>query len=88
MTLLPAMQMSLRPGCVEFGWGHPAMDLLPAAELRRAAMRTLERTGPQALVYGAAQGPGRLLELIRERLARIDGRATAVEQLLITGGVS
>lgn len=89
-TDLPEMQMNLRPGFVELGWGHPALELLPLAELRRVAAEALvpEHNGALALVYGAAQGPGRLIELIRERLSRIDGRETPAGRLLITGGIS
>lgn len=88
MHTLPDVQLLLRPGIVEFGWGHPAPTLLPAAELARAAALTLERDGPLALAYGAEQGPGRLIAQLCARLGRLEGRTPSPEQLLITGGVS
>jgi 2-aminoadipate transaminase len=88
MAELPDIQMDLRPGFVEFGWGHPELALLPLADLRQAATAALAADGPLALAYGAAQGPGRLIELICARLATIDGRASQPDQILITAGVS
>jgi 2-aminoadipate transaminase len=88
MAGLPNMQMLLRPEMIEFGWGHPAFDLLPAAELAEASRQVVARHGPETLVYGAAQGPGRLIELLRERLERIDGQAPPVERMLVSGGIS
>lgn len=90
---LPDIQLVLRPGCIDFGWGHPDGDLLPVVDLQRAAVEALGRDGALALAYGAAQGPGRLIELLCERLGRLDGRASAgamptPEQVLITAGIS
>ncbi len=100
---LPDIQLVLRPGCIDFGWGHPDGALLPAADLQRAATRALGRDGALALAYGAAQGPGRLIELLCERLGRTDGcasdrhapggyasngHAPAPEQILVTAGIS
>lgn len=94
---LPDLQLALRPGIIDFGWGHPDGALLPVAELRRAAAEALDRDGALALAYGAAQGPGRLIELLCDRLGRSATDAPArqavtptptPEQVLITGGVS
>jgi DNA-binding transcriptional MocR family regulator len=88
MAELPDIQMDLRPGFVEFGWGHPDLALLPLAGLQAAAAAALSAGNWQALAYGAAQGPGRLIALLCARLADIDGRAMQPDQLLITAGVS
>jgi DNA-binding transcriptional MocR family regulator len=85
---LPDLQLILRPGIIDFGWGHPRNDLLPAADLRRAADAALEHDGPAALAYGFEQGPGRLIEQLCGYLGRLDGEAPAPERIFITGGIS
>lgn len=88
MQILPDVQIVRRPGIVEFGWGHPAPDLLPAEGLARAAALTLGRDWQAALTYGYDQGPGRLIEQVRQRLGRVEGLAPPAGQLMITGGIS
>jgi DNA-binding transcriptional MocR family regulator len=88
MTLLPSLQLSLRPGIVEFGWGHPDSALLPVEDIARAAAHTLAQAGHLALAYGAEQGPGTLIAQLCTRLGHLDGAAPPAEQLFITGGVS
>lgn len=85
---LPDIQLSLRPGIVEFGWGHPDAALLPTADLARAATYALETAGAEALAYGAEQGPGRLIEAIRQRLAQTEGDVPPEDHFLISGGIS
>ena len=87
MGELPDIQMVLRPGVVEFGWGHPDLRLLPVQALASAATAALHR-GPEMLAYGAAQGPGRLIEPLRARLGQIDPPAPELAQMLITAGIS
>ena len=60
-TAPPDTQVFLRPGIVEMNWGNPAPELLPVADIARAADHALRHGGPAALAYGAEQGPGRLL---------------------------
>ncbi len=85
---LSNVQLFLRPGIVEFAWGHPALDLLPVDGLSRAAQAALERDGPSALSYGAEQGPICLIEQARARLGRLEGVSPPPEQVMITGGTS
>jgi DNA-binding transcriptional MocR family regulator len=85
---LPDVQLFQRPGIVEFGWGNPDADLLPAGSLARAAGVALELRGRQALSYGAEQGPGRLIEALQEWLVRQEGASPPVQQFFVTGGVS
>src|SRR5579884_2972917 len=84
---LPDVQLDLRPGIIDFGWGHPANSLLPVEGLRRSALDALANGGA-ALAYGAAQGPGRLIAALCKRLARVEGHAPSPERVLITGGIS
>ncbi|HMQ33223.1 MAG TPA: PLP-dependent aminotransferase family protein [Chloroflexaceae bacterium] len=88
MQPLPNLQLRLRPGIVEFGWGHPDPALLPVADLAAAAAHALAGHGRDALGYGAEQGPGRLIEAVRDRLGRVEGVAPPAEALMITGGNS
>ena len=84
----PDVQLFLRPGIVEFAWGHPDLALLPVAGLAKAARLALREAGPSALAYGAEQGPGRLIEQLRARLAGQEAVAPSAGEILITGGVS
>jgi|YNPNPStandDraft_1061719.scaffolds.fasta_scaffold02457_7 DNA-binding transcriptional MocR family regulator len=86
--MLPDIQLFLRPGIIELGWGHPDPALFPVADLAAAAARALAEAGPQALAYGAEQGPGRLIEPLAAWLAQREGRPVPAEQVLITGGAS
>ncbi|MCL4860009.1 MAG: PLP-dependent aminotransferase family protein [Caldilineaceae bacterium] len=85
---LPTLQIDLRPGIIELGWGHPPLELLPVAAMRRATAEALTRYGAEALTYGHAAGPGRLIEWLCEYIARQEGVAPAPDELLITGGNS
>ncbi len=80
--MLPDIQFIQRPGVIEFGWGHLAAELLPREELLQAAEWTLTRDAVAALTYGYAQGPGRLLSLLSNRLS------VPISSLMITGGTS
>jgi 2-aminoadipate transaminase len=88
LPVLPDVQLSLRPGIVDFSWGHPDLALLPAGDIAGAAGQALADAGGAALSYGAEQGPGRLLEQLAAWLARDEGAAPPLDQLMITGGVS
>lgn len=85
---LPTLQMVLRPGIIDLGWGHPDPALMPVDALREATAATLDRAGADALAYGAGQGPGPLIEWLRTRIGRDEGRTPAREEILITGGNS
>ncbi|HEU5101737.1 MAG TPA: PLP-dependent aminotransferase family protein [Roseiflexaceae bacterium] len=88
MLDIPIIQLVRRPGIIELGWGHPSAALLPVAGLREAATAALDRWGADALNYGADQGAGPLLTWLSERIARTEGRAPAMNEIMITGGVS
>lgn len=88
MSALPDMQLHLRPGVVELGWGHPDPELLPVDDLAASAGEALASHGRAALNYGPEQGPGRLLEAVRSRLGRLEGVTPPAETLMVTGGSS
>lgn len=88
MGALPEIQLRLRPGIIELGWGHLDPNLLPVDIVAGAASRALSDHGAEALAYGAEQGPGRLIDQVRARLERLEGVAPPAEQVMITGGVS
>lgn len=88
METLADVQLFLRPGIIEFVWGHPDLALLPVDGLLQAARMALERDGPLALSYGAEQGPLCLIEQVCARLGRLEGTVPPPEQMMITGGTS
>lgn len=88
MTSLTNVQLFIREGMIEFGWGHPHASLLPIEGIGRASEVALRDFGSSALAYGAEQGPGRLIDAICKHLALIDGKAPTPQEIFITGGIS
>ncbi|MGD2185464.1 MAG: PLP-dependent aminotransferase family protein [Desulfobacterales bacterium] len=82
------VQYDLRPGIIELRAGHPDLALLPAAGLLQATQVVLEREAPQALSYGAEQGPKCLIQQLSDWLERVEGAKPPSEQVMITGGAS
>ena len=82
------VQYDLRPGVIELRAGHPDLALLPAAGLLQATQVVLGREAPQALSYGAEQGPTCLIEQLSAWLERVEGQKPSPEKLMITGGAS
>jgi 2-aminoadipate transaminase len=87
-SALPVIQLELRPGIIELGWGHPPLHLLPTAEMGQAAVVALARHGGEALTYGHTTGPGPLLDWLRQRIGQQEGRTPAANEILITAGNS
>jgi 2-aminoadipate transaminase len=87
-VLVPLVEFAERPGVIELAWGHPDPALLPVNALRDAADRTLRRYGPDALAYGSSAGAPPLIDAVRRRLARIDGRAPSTSEVAISAGTS
>jgi DNA-binding transcriptional MocR family regulator len=85
---LTIVDFAARPGIVDFSYGYPARGLLPTAGLQQAAAATLARYGADALLYGAPQGPGTLVEQLCARLATHENLRVSPAQLLISGGAS
>lgn len=88
MHQLPDSQLTLQPGVIDFSWGHPSAELLPAAALAEAAASALGERHADTLGYGPAQGPGSLLAQIAARLGRFEGATPPLDQLMVTGGIS
>jgi DNA-binding transcriptional MocR family regulator len=86
--MLPDVQLVLRDGIVEFGWGHPDPQLVPVDAIALAAERTLHMRPAAALAYGAEQGPGRLIELLAARFVRTLGYRPTTDEIFVTGGTS
>jgi 2-aminoadipate transaminase len=85
---LPISQFVSRPGIIDLGWGHPEPDLLPIAGLGQAALRVLERYGPDALNYGYAGGPGPLIAWVCQRLSEVDAAAPTPDCVVASAGNS
>ena len=81
-------QSVARPGVIELSFGEPDPALFPAVDLAEACREALADGGAEALPYGANAGPGALRERLAERLSKAEQRATAVDETLISGGVS
>ena len=86
--MLPDAQHFMRPGIVEFTWGHPDPALFPTEELARAATLALARDDRAELCYGAVQGPGCLIQQLCTWLGQREGRAIPQERMFIAGGLS
>lgn len=85
---LPLTQMVRRPGLLDLAWGHPDPALLPVAALQRATTAALAAYGPDMLQYGHPNGPAPLLAYLADRQAQREGRRPALDELLITSGIS
>ncbi len=85
---LPTLQIVLRPGILDLGWGHPDPVLLPVEGMRHACAAALDRYGPDALQYGHTRGAGPLLEWLIARIGRREGRTPAPQEIILTAGNS
>lgn len=86
--MLPDIQLALRPGIIEMGWGHPDPSLLPVTDIARAAGQALQHDSWAALAYGAEPGPGRLRRPLAAWLSQREAVSIDPDQLFITGGIS
>ena len=86
--MLPDAQHFIRPGIIEFTWGHPDLALFPTDELARAATLALSRDDRAELCYGAVQGPGSLIRQLCTWLGQAEGQAIPQERMFIAGGLS
>ena len=82
------VQLEIAPGMIDFRWGHPAAELLPAEEFARAANAALARRGVAALSYGRNGGPMSLIEPLADWLARHDDPIPEGHRMFITAGIS
>ncbi len=88
MNSFPTIQLSTKPGVIDLAWGQPDPKLLPVAAMQRATEIALQKFGADTLAYGADAGAGPLLDFLRARIEKDEGRALAHEQIMLTGGNS
>lgn len=81
-------QFHAAEGSINLALGHPAPALLPAELFADTARAAIRRYGHGSLDYGAGPGPRPMLEQVRGRLADIDARVPALDEILITSGTS
>ncbi len=84
----PKIQYVTRPGILDLAWGHPRPELLPVELWRDAAGRALRSHGWQALTYGAAAGPGPLVDWLTGHLADAGEAGTRMSEVFVTNGAS
>ena len=82
------VQLKLEPGMIDFRWGHPAAELLPAEAFARAASSALARKGVAALSYGRNGGPMALIGPLTDWLAQHDDPIPEGNRIFITAGIS
>lgn len=88
MTTGRITQAWIDDAVVDFAVGQPDPDLLPVADLQRAAARVFDLYGPDVLGYGAPAGPPPTIAFIRDRLATTDARVPASDEIVTTAGNS
>jgi 2-aminoadipate transaminase len=82
-ALRELLDLVSRPGVLSFALGFPALELLPADDIGRAAAAALSSEGHAALQYGLPSRPlkRRIVELMRRR-----GVTCRPEQIFLTTG--
>ncbi len=88
MNFFPTIQRSVKAGVIDLAWGQPDPSLLPVDEMRRAGEIALDEFGWEMLDYGAEAGAGPLLDFLRARIERTEGRTLAPDQIITTAGIS
>lgn len=88
MNFFPTIQRNIKAGVIDLGWGQPDPKLLPVQEMQRASETALRTFGWQMLDYGAEAGAGPLLDYLRQRIERNEGRALTSDQIIVTAGNS
>ncbi len=81
-------QAEMRPGMIELRWGDPDPALIPVEQIGAAAGAALRAAGAAALNYGVNEGPLVLREVLAGRIARAEGHAPGLDEIVITGGNS
>lgn len=88
MNSFPTVQLAVKPGVIDLAWGQPDPKLLPVSAMQRATELALSQFGADTLAYGADAGAGPLLDYLRARIERTEGKALNPDQIMITGGNS
>jgi DNA-binding transcriptional MocR family regulator len=88
MRNLPSNQIELMPGVIDLGIGQPDFQLLPLAEMRRAAAARLAEEDTTLLNYGYGMGDGRFRTQLASFLTRHYHIPVLPETLFATAGAS
>src|SRR4051812_650633 len=76
------IKVTSKPGMISFAGGLPAMEALPADEIRSATDAVLRREGSRALQYGPSEGVPELREWIAKHASK-GGSKVSVENVAI-----
>jgi 2-aminoadipate transaminase len=79
------IKVTSRPGMISFAGGLPAMEALPADEIRASTDAVLRREGSRALQYGPSEGVPELREWIAKHASK-RGSKISVENVAIMNG--
>jgi len=79
------LDVSDRPGLISLAAGLPAPELVPLDALRRLAVETLARVGPEIFLHSPTEGLTALREAIAS-LMRARGADCAAEDVLVLSG--
>lgn len=88
MDLSHILQLQLRPGIIDLGWGHPDLSKLPVDVIRVAADAALQRYGGAMLTYGIDHGVAPLRESLCEWIGRHEPRQPALSEIMLSAGNS
>ena len=93
MISMRTKQIEVEEGVIDFGVGHPAMAVLPLAELREAAAHRFAQGDPSFLQYGPEEGEGyfnrALAQFLTTEYKHTSGGAPVhAEQIFVSNGVS
>lgn len=88
MNLSQILQLQLRPGIIDLGWGHPDLTRLPVASIQAASTAALERYGGAMLTYGIDHGVEPLRHALTAWIAQHEPRAPQDGEIMLSAGNS
>ncbi|RTZ94701.1 MAG: PLP-dependent aminotransferase family protein [Deltaproteobacteria bacterium] len=88
MTSVEITQVSTKKGWIDFGIGQPDVDLLPLAQLAKAAAHRFKLKDRNILQYGNQQGSGDFRISLASFLGEQYGETVDPDELFVTAGIS
>ena len=88
MAKVQVAQISVPKGWIDFGIGHPQVDILPLEQLKKAAAHQFEQGDRNILQYGMQQGSGNFRSVLARFLSAQYEAAVDPDHLFITAGIS
>ena len=88
MAKVQVAQISVPEGWIDFGIGHPQVDVLPLEHLKKAATHRFEQGDRNILQYGMQQGNGNFRNALARFLSARYEAAVDPDHLFITAGIS